>query len=94
MFLERNRRNVGIPGVQEQLPGECSWKGIGGMSVCLGLFESSSERFIAIYDISERPNARFIAICAMFVSSSGRFIAKYEFLNAPMHDLSLYALCL
>ena len=29
--LERNRWKIGTSGVQGQLPGECSWKGIGGM---------------------------------------------------------------
>ena len=33
--LERNRWNIGTSGVQGQLPGECSWKGIGGMSLFL-----------------------------------------------------------
>ena len=27
VFLERNRLHEGIPGVQEELPGECPWKG-------------------------------------------------------------------
>ena len=36
VFLERNRWNIGTSGVQRQLPGECSWKGIGGMSLFLG----------------------------------------------------------
>ena len=27
--LERNKLHEDIPGVQEELPGECSWKGIG-----------------------------------------------------------------
>ena len=26
VFLERNRLHEGIPGIQEELPGECSWK--------------------------------------------------------------------
>jgi len=43
VFLERNEQNVGIPGVQEQLPGECPWKGIGRTSVFLGFRNSFLE---------------------------------------------------
>jgi hypothetical protein len=43
VFLERNRLHEGIPGVQEQLPGECSWKGIGSTRLFLGLRNSFLE---------------------------------------------------
>jgi hypothetical protein len=43
VFLERNRLHKAIPGVQEQLPGECSWKGIGSTRLFLGFRNSFLE---------------------------------------------------